>query len=488
MKQQKILLSGLLLAAALLSACGDAGTGTQTPVQTQPVSNDSGETAPVTEAYDGPILPEADFGGETFSFYNTCTCDWMAINRVTAEEEVGDTLNDAVFRRNALIEERYNIKLAELQMTAGDNALKNVMNFITAGDNTYSIYLLREEPAFNVVLQSGAMDFADIPHLNLDREWWLQSSLESMSIDNRVFYGISTFDTTHYDGTSALFFNKTMAADFDLDSPYEMVEDGTWTIDRLREMAMNVSSDLNGDGKWDEQDRYGYTSHEFLVTRYLAAALEAPMSLAKDGDDMLAFTMTDEAYINRLLKVSEFCKKDAGFYHPKATSENHGGYEFFISGNVLFYNETLGNAQKLRQMTLDFGILPPPKYDEKQENYYSDVIEAYFMLVPVTNADLDRTGILMEALAYESLDTVMTAAYDGMLQGIVSRDTESEASLDIIFGNLSYNHPVAFAYTCSNLYPKLFAGKTDIASSLEKLTSKIEKAIEDANLAYEENN
>ena len=309
-----------------------------------------------------------------------------------------------------------------------------------------------------------------------------------MSIDNRVFYGISTFDTTHYDGTSALFFNKTMAADFDLDSPYEMVEDGTWTIDRLREMAMNVSSDLNGDGKWDEQDRYGYTSHEFLVTRYLAAALEAPMSLAKDGDDMLAFTMTDEAYINRLLKVSEFCKKDAGFYHPKATSENHGGYEFFISGNVLFYNETLGNAQKLRQMTLDFGILPPPKYDEKQENYYSDVIEAYFMLVPVTNADLDRTGILMEALAYESLDTVMTAAYDGMLQGIVSRDTESEASLDIIFGNLSYNHPVAFSYTCSQLYPKLFAGKTDIASTLEKFESKIEKAIEAANQAYEENN
>ncbi len=483
---KRLNLTCAILAMLLLASCGDGASKTPAVTDAPDNSGDTVETAPVTEAYDGPVLPEADFGGETFSFYNTCMCDWMAINRVTADEETGDTLNDAVFRRNALIEERYNVKLAEVQNM--DNALKNVMNFVTAGDSTHSIFLLREEPAFNVVLQSGAMDFADIPHLNLDREWWLQSSLESMSIDNRVFYGISTFDTTHYDGTSALFFNKTMAADFDLDSPYEMVENGTWTIDRLREMAMAVSSDLNGDGKWDEQDRYGYTSHEFLVTRYLAAALEAPMSLSKDGDDMLAFTMTGEDYINRLLKVSEFCKKDAGFYHPKATSENHGGYEYFISGNVLFYNETLGNAQKLRQMTLDFGILPPPKYDEAQENYYSDVIEAYFMLVPVTNADLDRTGILMEALAYESLDTVMTAAYDGMLQGIVSRDTESEASLDIIFGNLSYNHPVAFAYTCSNLYPKLFAGKTDIASSLEKLTSKIEKAIEDANQAYEENN
>ena len=203
---------------------------------------------------------------------------------------------------------------------------------------------------------------------------------------------------------------------------------------------------------------------------------------------MLCFTMTEEDYVNRLLKVSEFLKKDNGFYHPGATSANHGGYEYFISGNVLFYNETLGNAQKLRQMTLDFGILPPPKYDENQENYNSDVIEAYFMLVPVTNADLDRTGVLMEALAYESLDTVMVAAYDGMLQGIVSRDVESETSLDIIFGNLSYNHPVAFAYTCSQIYTRLFAGKTDIASTLEKYESKILKAIDAANLAYEENN
>ncbi len=484
MKHSKILLSGLLLAASLLSACGDAGT--KTPAQTQPQNDGNTETAPVTEAYNGPDLPDADYGGETFSFYNTCMADWMAINRVTADEEMGDTLNDAVFRRNALVEERYNVHFEELQNST--DPLKSVMNLITAGDSTHSIYLLREEPAFNVVLQSGAWDFADIPHLNLDREWWLQSSMEFMSIDNRVFYGISTFDTTHYDGTSALFFNKTLAESFDLDSPYEMVKNGTWTIDRLREMAMAVASDLNGDGKWDDQDRYGYTSHEILVARYLAAALEAPLSLAKDEDDMLTFTMTNEDYVSRLLKVSEFLKKDSGFYHTKANAENHGGYEYFISGNVLFYNETLGNAQKLRKMTLDFGILPPPKYSEDQENYYSDVIEAYFMLVPVTNNDLDRTGVLMEALAYESLDTVMTAAYDGMLQGIVSRDVESEASLDIIFGNLSFNHPVAFAYTCTQLYPKIFAGKTDIASSLEKFRSKIDKAIEDANAAYEENN
>jgi hypothetical protein len=139
-------------------------------------------------------------------------------------------------------------------------------------------------------------------------------------------------------------------------------------------------------------------------------------------------------------------------------------------------------------MTLDFGILPPPKYNEAQENYFNDVIEAYFMIVPVTNGDLDRTGILMEALAYESLDTVKVAAYDGMLQGIVSRDTESEMSLDVIFNNLSYNHPVAIGYTCTQVSSRLYAGKNDFASIIEKNRSKVETAIEKAMTAYKENN
>lgn len=484
MKHRHLLTVSAALLAMLLAACGDASS--KTPAQTTAAVGTDDNTAAVTEAYDGPILPESDFGGEIFSFYNTNMADWMAINRVTADEETGDTLNDAVFRRNSLVEEKFNVVIGEFQNNT--DALKSVMNLITSGDTTYSIMLLREEPAFNVVLQNGATDFADIPYLNTDAEWWLHSSMENMSIDHRVFYGISTFDTTHYDGTSALYFNKTMADNYDLTSPYTHVENGTWTIDVVKEMAMSVAEDINGDGKWDDGDQYGYGSHEVLASRYLMAGMGAPLSVSKDEDDMLFFEMTSDFYIDRLLKVTSFINDGDGFYHPGAESGNNGGYEYFLAGQTLFYNETLGNAQKLRKMTLDFGILPPPKYDDQQENYYNDVIESYFMLVPTTNPDLERTGIMMEALAYESLDTVMVAAYDGMLQGIVSRDTESEAMLDLIFDNLSYCHPVAFSYTCSNIYSRIFAGKTDYASYLEKMESKIEKAIDQAIEAYQSNN
>ncbi len=475
----------LLLAASLLVAsCGDASGDTQTTEAKTALPE--GETAPVTEAYDGPDLPDADYNGETFSFYNSNMCDWMAINRVTADEEIGDTLNDAVYRRNLAVSEKYNVIISEFQNATDPQ--KAALNLITAGDQTYSIFLLREEPCFNIVLQNGAIDFADIPHLSLDREWWLQSSLENMSIDHRNFFGISTFDTTHYDGTSTLYFNKTLVENFDMESPYDLVKSGKWTIDKMSEMAMTVASDLNGSGTWDNDDRYGYTSHEILIARFLMAGMDAPLSLSKDEDDMLYYDMASDFYIERLIKAATIISQKDGFYHPGATSENHGGYEYFLAGNVLFYNETLGNAQKLRQMTLDFGILPAPKFDEAQTEYRNDVIEAYFMLVPATNPDLDRTGVLMEALAYASLDTVMTSAYDGMLQGIVSRDTDSEAMLDLIFNTLSYNHPVAFNLTTSGMYMRIYNGKTDYASYTEKIRSKVESAIEKAIAAYEENN
>ncbi len=486
MKQLTVSALTLLLTAAVFASCGDASDSGQKTTQAQQNDGTSADSTPVTEAYNGPELPESNFNGETFAFYNTNLCDWMAINRVTADEEAGDTLNDAVYRRNLAVSDAYNIEITEFQ--SDTSPLQEVMKLITAGDTTYSIFLLREEPAFSVVLQNGAVDFATIPHLNLDREWWLQSSLENMSIDNRVFFGISTFDTTHYDGTSTLYFNKTLIDNFDLEDPYELVKNGKWTIDKMSEMALEVAGDINGDGVWDDGDRYGYASHEFLIARFLCAGMGAPLSLSKDDNDMLYYDMQSDFYIERLMKASEIISQKDGFYHPGATSVNHGGYEFFLSGNVLFYNETLGNAQKLRQMTLDFGILPASKYSEEQTEYYNDVIEAYFMLVPATNPDLDRTGILMEALAYESLDTVMTAAYDGMLQGIVSRDTESEAMLDLIFDTLSYNHPVAIQYTCTSLYTRIFAGKDDHASFLKKMEKSVEKAIDKAMTAYQDNN
>jgi hypothetical protein len=201
---------------------------------------------------------------------------------------------------------------------------------------------------------------------------------------------------------------------------------------------------------------------------------------------MPVYDMNSDYYITRLSRVTEIISTD-GFYNKLATSDNNGGVEYFKAGRSLFYNETMGNAQKLRQMDIDFGIIPGPKWDEAQESYYNCGGNPYFMCVLTTNADVERTGIIMESLAYESVDTVKVAAYDEMLMGKVSRDNDSEAMLDIINSTLVYDHPIAFTYLNEQVAQNyLFKGNTDFASLFTKNESKIAKDIQKYIDAYEQ--
>jgi len=96
-------------------------------------------------------------------------------------------------------------------------------------------------------------------------------------------------------------------------------------------------------------------------------------------------------------------------------------------------------------METDFGMLPYPKYDENQDSYNTNLMTQRIqgISVPTTNTDPERTGIILEALAYHS-DIVRTAYYDITLTGKYARDEESIAILDTIFESRCYDIGKAF--------------------------------------------
>ncbi len=475
------LLAALLLTSSLL-ACG-----TTEPAVTETQADTAADTAPIltetAEPEPKPDLPEMDYGGYAFHLLNGNMSEWMMIYTVDAEEETGDSLNDAIYRRNSAVEEQFNVSLVEINDTSAHTMAKKA---VTAGDATYDLLLTVKGNALDLVLQNYLIDYADIPYIDTTAPWWIEGSMTSMSIANRVFYGISMFDTTHYDGVRTFFFNKQMIDAYDLENPYALVKSGKWTLDKLYEMGMAVSQDLNGDGKWDENDQYGYCTWSSVGGQTLMTGSGANLSVHKDADDMPVYDMNSDFYIDRLKRVTEIVNTE-GFFNKAAQTGNNGGVEYFKAGRSLFYNECMGNAQKLRQMDIDFGIIPGPKWDEAQESYYNCGGNPYFMCVLTTNADLERTGIIMESLAYESLDTVKVAAYDEMLMGKVSRDNDSEAMLDIINSTLVYDHPIAFTYLNEQITDNyMFKGKNDYVSFFQKFEKKINSEIEKYVEAYEE--
>jgi len=91
----------------------------------------------------------------------------------------------------------------------------------------------------------------------------------------------------------------------------------------------------------------------------------------------------------------------------------------------------------MREMDSDFGILPTPKYDEHQQNYYSFVHPwaANACGVLITAKNPERSAVILEEMAYQSMISVTPVYYELSIKTKFARDEESAEMLDLIFRN-----------------------------------------------------
>jgi hypothetical protein len=122
----------------------------------------------------------------------------------------------------------------------------------------------------------------------------------------------------------------------------------------------------------------------------------------------------------------------------------------FENNRAVFKITALQLVIRMRNMETNFGIIPMPKFDAAQQSFYHYVHPiASAVSIPVTNTDITRTGIILEALAAESHYTVRSAYYDISIEGKFLRDEESIEMLDIILATRVFD--LAKAFNWNNL-------------------------------------
>ncbi|MBE6723783.1 MAG: hypothetical protein E7576_01095 [Ruminococcaceae bacterium] len=288
----------------------------------------------------------------------------------------------------------------------------------------------------------------------------------------------------------AVYFNKQMIPDHDLEDPYELVNEGRWTWDRLFAMGDTVDADLNGDGKYTNADRYGMTYIDDSPEVLLAAAGVTFAELDSDGIPQV--TLDTEENMTKIMRLSGLLQDTAVSFNCHARSSNASEDEvgIFMRGDALFSLGGLYYAPQMRTMDQDFGIIPYPLYDEEQKDYRIPMITVAltYVSVPVTNADLDVTGIFMEYYAYLGRRDIMPALYDKLLLGKVSRDNESSAMLDIIFNNRIFDTGMVFDFSGlrTNLRTMYHNLQEDFASSFARNAKLVNKNIEKIVKQFEE--
>ena len=399
-------------------------------------------------------LPDYDWGGYTFRVLTgkKWVGSWAMLNTrdITAEQETGDAINDAVYKRNAILEGKYNFKIK--QVVASDvDAMETVNKAVSSGDHSFDA---ASQATSSVVrrIQSGYyVDLFGVRYLDFEKPWWDQGAVRDLSIGHRLYLTSGDFVLANKDLCPAILFNKQLLADLQLENPYELVRGGKWTMGKLSEMSRAAAADLNGNGRMDiDADRFGYIHDNLPPNTYFLHGMGVRYT-TKDADDMPVLIFGSERGFTAIQICADFALSDFTRYFETLFigEDDRSGTELaFAENRGLFMGTVVTTAETLRMMDTDFGILPMPWLDESQREWGHSANNKYGESLVVPNFHdgeaLERTGFMLEAIAAESRYTVIPAYYDVQLKGKFARDDESSDMLDIIFSSMVWDTGIVY--------------------------------------------
>ena len=472
-------ITGLLLVMALLASmvsCGGNKTGGDE------ISSQDGMTS---DAVTDPeyTYPELDCGGDAFTILNTENI-WQMYTYLDHESMTGEIIDDAVYERNRKLEEEFNFKLEVVEYYLLD-LVKQVQTTVSAGDDVYDAAYVRGWDVASIVSSGYALNLYDVPGLQLDKEWWNQSVVTEASIgkNSDVLYFVhSDLSLCSFDLVWSIFFNENMMTDLGKEMPYDIVRNGKWTIDEFNKM-LKWGTNLNGDedftfGK-DKNSIYGLTSFYRLVDAMIIGANNRLTTKGSDGIPVLS--IENDRFYTTIDKLTKIFGTEGDYIEA---NDNNTGKKYdtiFMSGRALFYGGEVKASGIFREMEDSFGILPLPKLDENQEEYYAWMnYDTPTLIIPATNSNHERTGAILDALSYLSYKDVLPAYYKVRVSQKSLRNDDSIEMLDIIRHSLYYDASRTYGWSeelVNAIHNAVINGDNNVASIIAAKKSAVEENI-----------
>ncbi len=389
--------------------------------------------------YVNDLASEADYSGETFTYYGG-----QQENLPVEEEETGDLLSDALFYRTRDIEDLFGIDFVNLLGEGSDKVAESVTNEVLSGGDSYDLVFGYVRSVGRPTLNDGVLaEMQDLDHIDIDNEWWNQS-MRSFELNGKLYFLLGPINVCNYLDAHVMLFNKSVTATYGIsdDDLYQAARDGKWTLDKMFEVAGAVPANTNGNGVY-RYDRPGGRAFLFAAGYTITQFDENGTPYVEDK--------LPEGYSNLSDKiVPVFSDPTQSAFEDPSKKENFNDKygmneeELFDNDRALFmfpYTVTIGI---MREYDVEFGILPMPKLNEEQENYYC-MSESYgtgstgAVYLPKTARNYDMTGTITEAMAALSNIYVKDAYYEKMLKGQSTYDSDSREMLEIIFANKAYD-------------------------------------------------
>ena len=488
MKHTRLIALFLAMMTAGLYACGAETTS----------QNDTPETADeVTTENEEYTYPDVDYAGYEFTFLSP-DAQYNCYVRVDFDEQTGEALDDAVYLRNRRVEQKLGCVIKEYQSPngscdwgTGQTALCNeIVTMVMAGDTDYDAAYLpfRFQPA--VITDGYLLDMKSVPELQFGEPWWDNAINDELTMYGKLYAASGPLQMMTLDLSWVLLFNQKLMDERKIEYPYDLVRSGKWTLDKFIEIVSSCS-ELNGDEsfswKTDGKSIYGLANHTGSPFAFMFSAGNR-LVLEKDGD--YVFSGQTEKMYTTIEKLGRLYTGEGNAYSDNSDISTGKGYIYaFHNDRAIFMTAELKATLELRAMESNFGLVPMPKYDESQENYISYVNPAAcFLCIPKTVKDPSRTGVIIDALTYESYKSTLPVYFDISISQKGLRNEDSLEMLQLVRDGRSTQATNLFGVSydlTTQLNNIALSGSGNAASTMESAKAVVTEKLAALKKSYE---
>lgn len=430
----------LLLLLGMAGCASDSGDGNGTGGAVTEATSQAQDRQSVTDG----LPDDLNYGGREFrtliqESYKTDI--WVEANDP-------DPVNQAVFARNQVVNSRLNVSIAETTAKSYTEISTQISKAVQSGTYDYDLVMQHMIQAGNDALGQNFLDWYTIPYVDFSREWYPSFAIEGLTVNGKMLIAVGDMLLATIDRTYCIFYDKAHAKDLGVSDVSDLALNGLWTAEKLTEYAGKAYQDLNGDGKVNVGDYFGFANdcvNAYSVYYYCFDL--GRVTIDEEYQVELHYNDDNGKIVDAIDKLKALMLADSTYCWM-----GNGDKEIidvFMDEQALFCGGIIGEAlSTVRQYDNDYGILPYPKFDADQANYYTIMgggVSTMEVLSCVSaEEDLAFIGAVVEAMCSETWRSVIPPYYDVALKYKGTRDQASVTLLDIILDSRAVD--VAIAY------------------------------------------
>lgn len=391
-KTTAALLASLVCAAVFASCAGGAGADTGNGIEAASKSprTDGADRVPYVEPTGEDVLEEfgsADFGGYEFKIMTS------SVNRFVPEEDAAGILNPAVEERNALLEERFGIKIREIYCKESD-FLSNLNAAAGAGRQIADAVSFQRSGVSAAAAGDLLMNLYSVPYLQTDMAYLDTALVEKCTAKNEL-YVIYEPSSLFYSDLMCVVYNRTLLGGA-YDVVYSPARDGEWYYETMLSLAESAAQEVMRKRSPDSaRDTFG------IVSLYETPEL-IHESFLSSGYALFGDTFHKEIEYNPDYETADSVAAGiAALYGSKCfmNADTETAAKAFREGRAAFAVCRVSFITTLENSSLDWGVAPFPKLTKDQDSYYSCISDtACGISVPECQTDPARTGKILTLL------------------------------------------------------------------------------------------